>query len=57
LKEFCWIEKAGEIYTYVERLEGVMLAREDWRISTNVDRLEGVLLSADCRRLEKYPQT
>ncbi len=31
LKEFCWIEKAGEISANLERLEGVMLAREDWR--------------------------
>ena len=27
LKEFCWIEKAGEISTNLKRLEGVMLAR------------------------------
>jgi hypothetical protein len=31
LKEGCWIEKAGEIYTNFKRLEEVMLAKEGWK--------------------------
>jgi hypothetical protein len=37
LKEFCWIEKDGEISTNLERLEGVLLDREGWR---NIHKLE-----------------
>jgi hypothetical protein len=32
LNIFCWLEKkAGEIFTNLERLEGVLLDREGWR--------------------------
>jgi hypothetical protein len=32
LKEFCWIEKAEEIFTNLERLEGVLLAADCRRL-------------------------
>jgi hypothetical protein len=37
LKNFCWLEKAGEISTNAERLLGVLLDGEGWR---NIHKLK-----------------
>jgi hypothetical protein len=46
LNIFCWLEKkAGEIFTNLERLEGVLLDREGWRNIHKLKKVEGVLLA------------